>query len=157
MIRDLKRRAVNMISEQDIQFIPEPTLSVAERMYMPQIVEGLGITLRHLLMSGRTLQYPEERLEVRADNYRGVHRLNRDEQGRVACVACSMCSTACPVKCIQIEAQEAPWDDREKYPVKYEIDELRCIYCGMCQEACPVDAPMCGVAAASVLASLVPA
>ncbi|HZN63692.1 MAG TPA: 4Fe-4S binding protein, partial [Tepidisphaeraceae bacterium] len=29
---------------------------------------------------------------------------------------------------------------REKYPAKFDIDELRCIYCGMCEEACPVDA-----------------
>ena len=28
----------------------------------------------------------------------------------------------------------------EKYPRKFDIDELRCIYCGMCEEACPVDA-----------------
>ena len=34
----------------------------------------------------------------------------------------------------------APWQDREKYPAKFDIDELRCIYCGMCEEACPVDA-----------------
>jgi NADH-quinone oxidoreductase subunit I len=36
--------------------------------------------------------------------------------------------------------RRSPWDDREKYPRKFEIDELRCIYCGMCEEACPVDA-----------------
>ena len=72
--------------------------------------------------------------------YRGVHRLNKDEEGRVKCVACFMCSTACPARCIHIEAAESPWDDREKYPAKFDIDELRCIYCGMCEEACPVDA-----------------
>ncbi|MDX1683198.1 MAG: 4Fe-4S binding protein, partial [Phycisphaeraceae bacterium] len=42
--------------------------------------------------------------------------------------------------CIHIEGDEAPWDDREKYPIKFDLDELRCIYCGMCEEACPVDA-----------------
>ena len=111
---------------------------------MPQIIGGMGITLRHLakslLKSPITVQYPEEKRELRVENHRGVHRLNRDEQGRVACVACFMCSTACPVNCIHIEAGESPWEDREKYPVKFDIDELRCIYCGMCEECCPVDA-----------------
>ena len=36
--------------------------------------------------------------------------------------------------------RKSPWDDREKYPKQFDIDELRCIYCGMCEEACPVDA-----------------
>ena len=39
-----------------------------------------------------------------------------------------------------IVAAPSPWPDREKYPVSFEIDELRCIYCGMCEYACPVDA-----------------
>ena len=38
------------------------------------------------------------------------------------------------------DGEQAPWADREKYPAKFDIDELRCIYCGMCEEACPVDA-----------------
>src|SRR5207237_7022536 len=67
-------------------------------------------------------------------------RLNRDEQGRTKCVACYMCSTACPAHCIDIVAAPSPWPDREKYPETFVIDELRCIYCGMCEQACPVDA-----------------
>ncbi|MBI4718773.1 MAG: NADH-quinone oxidoreductase subunit I [Planctomycetes bacterium] len=134
-----------MIHNDDILELDEPQLSAAERLYLPQILGGMKTTLRHL---GRTLlnrpftvQYPEEqRTNQRAENYRGVHRLNRDEQGRVACVACYMCSTACPAHCIHIEAGESPWPDREKYPVKFDLDELRCIFCGMCEEACPVDA-----------------
>ena len=75
-------------------------------------------------------------------HYRGVHRLNRDEQGRVKCVACMLCATACPANCIAIEAAPAPpdWPDRDKFPAEFVLDELRCIYCGMCEEACPVDA-----------------
>src|SRR4051794_25033763 len=133
-----------MIRDEDILDIEAPDLTAAERLYLPQILSGMKTTVRHLAqsISGKTLtvQYPEQQRPMRIDNYRGVHRLNRDPDGRVACVACFMCSTACPAHCIHIEAGESPWADREKYPVKFDIDELRCIYCGMCEEACPVDA-----------------
>jgi len=130
--------------DEDIIFVEEPKLTAAERLYLPQIVDGMRTTLRHMFDLKRreriVSQYPEVKREVRVDTYRGVHRLNKDPDGRVACVACFMCSTACPANCIHIEAGESPWPDREKYPVKFDIDELRCIYCGMCEEACPCDA-----------------
>jgi NADH-quinone oxidoreductase subunit I len=148
------------IREEDVIHIRPAPLNAMESIYLPEIIKGFGTTLRHFFHSfgaskfpgqqklSRTMQYPEERREdlpvleggLHAGNFRGVHRLNRDEQGRVKCVACMMCPTICPARCIHIEAAEAPWDDREKYPAKFEIDELRCIYCGMCEEACPVDA-----------------
>lgn len=133
-----------MIRDEDVIVVEEPRLTAAERLYLPQVLGGLGTTLKHmgrsLFKSTVTVEYPERKRELRVENYRGVHRLNRDADGRVACVACFMCSTACPAHCIHIEAGESPWSDREKYPVKFDIDELRCIYCGMCEEACPVDA-----------------
>ncbi len=133
-----------MIKDEDILIIDSAELTAAERLYLPQIFSGMKTTMQHLAKSitGKTLtvQYPEQQREMRIDNYRGIHRLNRDPDGRVACVACFMCSTACPAHCIHIEAGESPWPDREKYPVKFDIDELRCIYCGMCEQACPVDA-----------------
>jgi len=127
---------------QDIKRIDEPKLTPAEKLYLPAVVKGMAVTLRHLLSirSRRTVQYPEQKRPLLADNYRGMHRLNRDQQGRVACVACMLCQTICPAHCISIEAAEAPWPDREKYPVRFDIDELRCIFCGMCQQACPVNA-----------------
>ncbi len=142
------------ISQQDILRIQPPAMNPLESVYIPEIVKGFGTTLRHFFTSfgqGRTsraMQYPEQRREqlpvekggLFPGNFRGVHRLNRDEQGRVKCVACMMCPTICPARCIHIQAAESPWDDREKYPARFEIDELRCIYCGMCEEACPVDA-----------------
>ena len=128
-----------MIRDEDIINVDEPDLSATERLYLPQIVDGMMTTIRHvgksLFGKPMTVQYPEEKREVRVENYRGVHRLNRDEQGRVKCVACFLCATACPAHCIDIIAAESPWPDREKYPESFVIDELRCIYCGMCEEA----------------------
>jgi len=130
--------------QTDIVVVDQPELTLFERSYLPQVLGGMGTTLRHMFnvakRSKNVVQYPEKKRELRKEIYRGVHRLNRDDQGRVACVACFMCETACPAHCIHIEGAESPWEDREKYPVKFDIDELRCIYCGMCEEACPVDA-----------------
>jgi NADH-quinone oxidoreductase subunit I len=123
-----------------------PKLGFFEKTYIPQILEGLVVTGRHILGAALgngaiTVQYPEQQ-HVPSANYRGVHRLNKDENGHVKCVACMLCATACPAHCIDIVGATAPeaWDDREKYPESFVIDELRCIYCGMCEEACPVDA-----------------
>jgi NADH-quinone oxidoreductase subunit I len=132
------------IAEKDIRWVQGPRIGIIEQLYLPAIMEGLQTTVRHatkaLFGSGAiTQQYPEQQPKL-PPNYRGVHRLNRDEQGRVKCVACYMCSTACPAHCIDIVAAPSPWPDREKYPETFVIDELRCIYCGMCEQACPVDA-----------------
>ncbi len=133
-----------MIRDEDILMLSAPTLTTSDKLYLPQVIEGMRTTLRHMFSKAKrqetTLQYPEQKRTLRVENYRGVHRLNKDPDGRVACVACFMCSTACPAHCIHIEAGESPWPDREKYPIKFDIDELRCIYCGMCEEACPCDA-----------------
>ena len=116
-------------------------MGLMEMLYLPAIFEGVRTTVRHMFSKPITQEFPEERPHMPL-NYRGVHRLNRDEEGRVKCVACYMCSTACPAHCIDIVAAPAPaaWQDREKYPETFVLDELRCIYCGMCEEACPVDA-----------------
>ena len=142
--------------DTDIKLVDLPPLNAAEAFYLPEVFKGLGTTFKHIIGNiggsrrkmNRSLEYPEQRREhmpveeggLHVANFRGVHRLNRDEDGRVRCVACFMCSTICPAHCIHIEGAEAPWDDREKYPIKFDIDELRCIFCGMCEEACPVDA-----------------
>jgi NADH-quinone oxidoreductase subunit I len=127
------------IAASDVKWIQPPRIGLLEKLYLPAIVQGFQTTLTHMFGPKVTQQFPEERPKL-PPNYRGVHRLNRDEQGRVKCVACYMCSTACPARCIDIVAAPSPWPDREKYPEVFVIDELRCIYCGMCEQACPCDA-----------------
>jgi NADH-quinone oxidoreductase subunit I len=127
------------IADKDVRWVQAPKLRLLEQLYLPAIATGLQTTIKHVFRHKVTQQFPEQRPQM-PPNYRGVHRLNRDEQGRVKCVACYMCATACPAHCIDIVAAPSPWPDREKYPETFVIDELRCIYCGMCEEACPVDA-----------------
>ena len=129
------------MTESDVRWVQEPKLGLWGQLYLPALFDGLVTTLGHMVRPKVTEQYPEQEPKL-PPNYRGVHRLNRDEQGRVRCVACYMCATACPAHCIDIVAAPAPagWKDREKYPETFVIDELRCIYCGMCEEACPVEA-----------------
>ena len=148
------------IPESDIINVSPRRMNRMEGLFIPAVIKGLGTTFRHCFQNmgpGRegknknniwVVQYPEEKRDDRdvleggqeRSTFRGVHRLNRDEDGRVRCVACFMCATACPADCIHIVAEESPWEDREKYPKQFDIDELRCIYCGMCEEACPCDA-----------------
>jgi NADH-quinone oxidoreductase subunit I len=131
--------------DPSIKWVEEPKLGLIGKMYLPMFLQGLTTTARHVTgsLTGKmvTVSYPDEEPEIVAPLiYRGVHRLNRDERGRVKCVACFLCATACPAHCIDIIGAESPWPDREKYPESFTIDELRCIFCGMCEEACPVDA-----------------
>lgn len=130
------------IKPEEIEWMEEPEIGFWEATFIPAILTGLKTTLAHVTSPKPVTQfYPEVEPELPL-HYRGIHRLNRDEQDRVKCVACMLCATACPAKCITIEAAQAPpeWPDRDKFPAKFELDELRCIYCGMCEEACPVDA-----------------
>src|SRR5580704_14989279 len=94
------------ISESEVRWVEEPKIGFWERLYLPAIAEGLSTTVKHLFQRKMTQQYPEEQPNL-PPNYRGVHRLNRDEEGRVRCVACYMCATACPAHCIDIVAAPA--------------------------------------------------
>lgn len=120
-------------------------MTLSERTYLPEVLRGLGITMRHFFANvfarkyTVTLSYPEER-DVYPERYRGHHRLTIRDDGQVRCVACMCCSTACPTNCITIEAAEHGDKKIEKFPERFDIDLLRCIYCGFCVEACPCDA-----------------
>ena len=94
-------------------------MTLWERLYLGEIFRGLGITIRHvirnLLHTGDlpTVQYPEER-RAYSERFRGRHRLMKREDGTPRCVACMMCSTACPADCIHIVAGDAGSDEARK-------------------------------------------
>ncbi len=101
------------------------------------LLKGLGLTLKYFFSKNTTLRYPDEKWEV-APRWRGRHVLTVHENGKIRCVACMLCATACPAECITIEGAAEP--DNRKYPEQYTIDLGRCIFCGLCVEACPKQA-----------------
>lgn len=126
------------------KIIPRPKLTFWESLYFIEIFKGLMTTGAHArknLIHGEfeTRNYPEEAPKLPRD-YRARHRLMKRPDGSPRCVACFMCSTACPARCINIVAEEADRTDIEKRPAKFEIDLLLCVFCGYCVEACPCDA-----------------
>lgn len=112
-------------------------------MYLPAILSGLAITIRHLFRKKVTVKYPEQKREM-SGRYCGWHVLKCDE-GRENCTACGLCAVACPAEAITMTAAERKKGEEnlyreEKYAAVYEINMLRCIYCGLCEEACPKEA-----------------
>jgi NADH-quinone oxidoreductase subunit I len=107
------------------------------------IARGMGVTLKEMMSPAVTESYPDEPPKFQ-ERYRGTHVLERDENGMEKCVACFLCSAACPANCIYIEAAENTETERisggERYAKVYNIDYSRCIFCGYCVEACPTDA-----------------
>lgn len=127
-----------------------------EKAYIPEILRGLSITASHFwenmfihikrivgirtkTRGSVTYQYPEERRPL-SPRVRSLHRLVKREDGSPRCVACMMCETICPAKCIYIIGTDHPDPNIEKRPVRFDIDLGVCVFCGLCVEACPEDA-----------------
>ena len=131
-------------------------MTLLERAYLVEVTKGIYLTfskmVRNFIVHAAhafgaakdkkalaTFQYPDERRPY-PSRYRGRHRLTLKPNGDIRCTSCFLCATACPARCIYIEAAEHDDPTVEKFPKRYEIDTLLCIYCGYCVEACPVDA-----------------
>lgn len=98
------------------------------------LLTGLGITAKHLMKKKVTIQYPEEKRTL-PPRYRARIVLTRDPDGEERCVACFLCSAACPVDCISLMPAEG--ERGRRYPEWFRINFSRCIFCGFCAEACP--------------------
>ncbi|RMF87823.1 MAG: NADH-quinone oxidoreductase subunit I [Nitrospirae bacterium] len=131
-------------------------LNFWERIYVVEVARGVAITSAHFFRNmwyhtlhlfglaktkpaAATIQYPEEQ-RLLFPRLRTRHRIVRREDGSPRCVACMMCETVCPARCIYIVGEEDPDPNIEKRPKRFDIDLGMCIFCGFCVEACPEDA-----------------
>ena len=119
-------------------------MTFLERIYLPAVLSGIAITIKHLFRRKATVSYPEVKREF-SKIWRGHHVLKRDDKGAERCTACGLCAVACPAEAITMTAAERKKGEEnlyreEKYASTYEINMLRCIFCGLCEEACPKEA-----------------
>jgi NADH-quinone oxidoreductase subunit I len=136
--------------------VARPKLNIWQQLYVPEIIRGVWITGGHfwknlffhamhaiglfkLIRAGVTIMYPEEKRKP-PSRLRTRHRLTKRVDNSPRCVACMMCETVCPAKCITIVAEEHPDVNIEKRPKSFDIDLGKCVFCGFCVEACPEDA-----------------
>lgn len=108
-----------------------------DKLYIPQIIVGLRLTIAQIFRPKFTRQYPEERWNP-PPSFRGRPVLV-EESGVERCVACGLCARVCPALAIEMQASESEYW-KERYPVMFEINMLRCIFCGFCEEVCPEEA-----------------
>ncbi len=101
---------------------------------MLSVIRSMWVVFLHMFHRRVTVQYPEEKPKL-APRWRGRIILSRDPDGQERCVACYLCSVACPVGCIALQAAED--EHGRRYPKFFRINFSRCIFCGLCEEACP--------------------
>ncbi|AKC60638.1 NADH-quinone oxidoreductase subunit NuoI [Blochmannia endosymbiont of Camponotus (Colobopsis) obliquus] len=98
------------------------------------ILHSIWSTGLHIFNKRETIMYPDVPLHL-SPRFRGRIVLTRNSDGNERCVACNLCSVACPVSCISLKKSEN--NQGRWYPEFFRINFSRCIFCGMCEEACP--------------------
>ena len=109
---------------------------MANRLFLSELLDGMGLTFKYFLKRKSTIQFPEESLP-RSPRHRGLLALRRYPNGEERCIACKLCEATCPAMAITIESE--PREDGTRRATRFDIDMFKCINCGLCEEACPVD------------------
>lgn len=98
-------------------------------MFGEGLITGMGITIRHFFGKKETFCYPEEMLPM-TERFRGG-KLRLDYK---KCIACSLCSLACPNQAIKLKI--VPDAKKRRHMESYTHLMGRCLYCNLCVEAC---------------------
>jgi NADH-quinone oxidoreductase subunit I len=102
------------------------------------ILRGMSVTGTYFVQDKVTVEYPKEKLQT-YPRFRGMHALlTNPGTGDTKCVACMLCATICPSRCIHIIGEVTP--EGRSRPESFNLDLARCMFCGLCEEVCPVAA-----------------
>jgi NADH-quinone oxidoreductase chain I len=102
------------------------------------LIQGMGVTFKHLWRKPVTVQYPKERADVSEVHRNAIVLINKDELGSHGCIACQMCQKICPSVCITVEGSKRE-GIKTKRPDIFEVDFSLCSDCGLCLDVCPTD------------------
>ena len=126
------------------------------------LIVGLKITGKNFADKQVTLHYPRETVtKAQLEGFRGPLELVAKPGNPVKpkCIACMMCVSACPSKCLTVLKEKAPKPTAEelqamkeaeergekvqkptapKAPAKFLYDFTLCSLCSLCGESCPV-------------------
>lgn len=101
------------------------------------VLKGLWVTIRCGAATFRRgaytqiYEYPEKPAVI-DPRWRGFHRYDLP-----SCIACGMCTKACPAECISLDRVKAVKPATGFVVRSYIIDYGKCLFCGQCVPVCP--------------------
>lgn len=110
-------------------------IDVVKKGVFVDILRGMSVTGSYFAKEKVTVEYPKEKVQP-YPRFRGVQALLTDPgTGDTKCVACMLCATICPSRCITIVGEQT--SGGRSRPASFDLNLSRCIFCGLCEEVCP--------------------